>query len=132
MNPSVTRTLLSLTLIFGAGLAPLSGLVGTCSSQAQAAQVEQCGGCCGTSTMSCCGQPAVARDCACSRPTSPPVDPTQRDRSAQRVEFRFVAIGSDTGLAACDGNTTSRLLELVTSSSSPTTRLQAVLCRWLI
>ena len=129
MSPSVTRKLLSLTLIFGAGVAPLSGFVGSCSSQAQ---VEECGGCCGTSTMSCCSQPTVARDCACSRPTSPPVDPTQRDRSTQRVEFRFVATGSDAGLAACDGNTTSRLSELVTSTSSPTTRLQAVLCRWLI
>ncbi|HUG69863.1 MAG TPA: hypothetical protein VMM76_19075 [Pirellulaceae bacterium] len=131
MKPSAARTLLALTLLVGAGVAPLSGFAGSCASRVQAAQFGQCGGCCSTSTVSCCGQPTIDRDCVCSHPSSPPVDPTQRDRSTQRVELRCVAIGTDVSLAISDGNTTLRRFEVV-SSSSPTTRLQAVLCRWLI
>ena len=131
MKPSVTRTLVSLSLIFGAGVAPLSVFTDSCSSRVQAAQAEQCGGCCSTSTTSCCDKTAIARDCACSRPASPPVDPTQRDRSTQRVELRWVAIGLDIDAAVDSEHKTSHLSDVVTSSSWPTTRLQAVLCRWL-
>jgi hypothetical protein len=131
MKLSVARTLLLLTLIVGTGVAPLAGVMDSCSPMAQAAQAESCGGCCSSMTNPCCGSPAVAGDCACSRPTSPPIDPTQRDRSTHRVELRLVTIGPGADASLDAAHQSVHATDVVASPSWPTIRLQAVLCRWL-
>lgn len=132
MQPSLTRTVLTLAMIIGAGAAPLSGWASPCKARVDSPEVECCGGCCGTTKTSRCGTPAVTGPCVCSQPTAPPVDPTQQERPTQRVEWRSVALGPTANMALHGGERNSYFSDLVTSSSWPSTSLQAVLCRWLI
>ena len=131
-----TRSYLSLTLLAAMALSSVAAQTRACGGQKIDGTSKQCcGACCVSDELvdSCCSTARRPRVCRCSVENQRPATPRQERRpSDQRDDARRTESTATVIFVGHDESPERFAEDATLFSGLPTSRLQAVLCRWLI
>lgn len=129
-----TNKLVSLALVAAMSFLGIVPVTSACETTFYGCDSKQCCGACCTwlsaASSACCSSSAERQACQCSVDRERPAAPPERRNADERNDARRAECLAVVPFVACDESRTEPIEGASLLSSLPTSRRQAVLCRW--